>query len=330
LELEELAPQADGFHTYFCLKFPLFDSSGSVYGMCGISTDITECKEAEEALRQSEQKFRAIFDGTFGFIGLLTTEGILIEANRTALEAIDAKPADVIGQPFWQAPWWSHSPQLQQQLQQAIVKAATGELVRFEAEHILANGTSIFVDFSLKPVFDRTGKVVMLIPEGRDISEQQAALQERKQAEQKIGEQAALLDLTTDAIIVRDLESQVQFWNKGAVRIYGWQTSEIIGQDLRSLIYKEISPQIEIAYSTVLKTGEWQGELRKVTKTGKEAIVESRWTLVKDEAGNPRSILSVDTDITEQKLLETQFLRTQRLESLGTLAGGIAHRNNWV
>jgi PAS domain S-box-containing protein len=328
LELEELAPQADGFHTYFCLKFPLFDSSGSVYGMCGISTDITERKEAEEALRQSEQKFRAIFDGTFGFIGLLTTEGILIEANRTALEAIDAKPADVIGQPFWQAPWWSHSPQLQQQLQQAIVKAATGELVRFEAEHILANGTSIFVDFSLKPVFDRTGKVVMLIPEGRDISEQQAALQERKQAEQKIGEQAALLDLTTDAIIVRDLESQVQFWNKGAVRIYGWQTSEIIGQDLRSLIYKEISPQIEIAYSTVLKTGEWQGELRKVTKTGKEAIVESRWTLVKDEAGNPRSILSVDTDITEQKLLETQFLRTQRLESLGTLAGGIAHDLN--
>ncbi|MGL4884319.1 MAG: hybrid sensor histidine kinase/response regulator, partial [Waterburya sp.] len=153
-------------------------------------------------------------------------------------------------------------------------------------------------------------------------------ISDRKQAEQTIREQAALLDLTTDAIIVRDLESQIQFWNQGAARIYGWQTSEVSGQDLRSLLYQEVSPQIEIAYSTVLETDEWHGELRKVTKTGKEVIVASRWTLVRDEAGNPRFILSVDTDITEQKLLETQFLRAQRLESLGTLAGGIAHDLN--
>ena len=74
----------------------------------------------------------------------------------------------------------------------------------------------------------------------------------------------------------------------------------------------------------------WQGELRKLTKSGKEVIVESRWTLVRDEAGHPTSILSVDTDITEKKQLEQQFLRAQRLESLGSLASGIAHDLNNV
>jgi two-component system, cell cycle sensor histidine kinase and response regulator CckA len=128
-------------------------------------------RQAEQALRESEQKFRAIFDSTFQLMGLLTTEGMIVEANRTALDVIDAELEDVIGQPFWQTRWWSHSPQLQQQLRQAIVKAAQGELVRFESQHIWADGSTAFVDFSLKPVFDAAGKVVMLLPEGRDITE---------------------------------------------------------------------------------------------------------------------------------------------------------------
>jgi PAS domain S-box-containing protein len=290
--------------------------------------DVSERKQTEEALRQNEQKFRAIFDSTFGFIGLLTTEGIVIEANRTALDAIGVERAEVIGRAFWETPWWSHSPKLQKQLQQAIERAREGRLARFEAEHILEDGRSIFVDFSLKPVFDETGKVVMLIPEGRDISDRELREVEHKQTEQKISEQAALLDVATDAILVRDLDGRIRFWNKGAERIYGWQTEEAIGRDAQLLLCNRVSPQLETAFQTVLDKGEWQGELRKLTKTGKEVVTESRWTLMRDEQGNPKSILSVDTDITERKLLEAQFLRSQRLESLGTLASGIAHDMN--
>jgi two-component system, cell cycle sensor histidine kinase and response regulator CckA len=153
---------------------------------------------------------------------------------------------------------------------------------------------------------------------------------ERKQAEQKIREQAALLDIATDAIIVLDLDHKILFWNKGAERLYGWQAVDILGKNSRKLLYKGQSFQFEAALKNVINQGEWQGELQQITQAGKNIVVESRWTLVQDEAKQPKSILSVSTDITEKKLLEAQFLRAQRLESIGTLASGIAHDLNNV
>ncbi len=283
--------------------------------------DITDRKSMENALLESERKFRAIFDGTFQFVGLLDTNGVLLEGNRTALNAIGVTSAEVVGQLFWETPWWTHSPDLQVQLRQAITRAATGQLVRFEAKHFLADGSYIIVDFSLSPIFDENGKVVMLIPEGRDISD-------RKAAEQKIQEQAMLLNIATDAILVRDLEHHLRFWSDGAERIYGWSAAEAIGQDIHGLLYRDDLSVVNAAINSVLMQGAWQGELRKVHKSGRDVIVQSRWTLVRDESGIPKEILSVDTDITEKIRLETQFLRAQRLESLGTLASGIAHDMN--
>jgi two-component system, cell cycle sensor histidine kinase and response regulator CckA len=136
-----------------------------------VETRTTELAQINEKLQESEQRFRAIFDSTFQFIGLLRTDGTVIEANRTALNAIGATRDQIIGQAFWATPWWTHSPDLQIQLRQGVIQAATGQLVRFEAKHFLADGTFIIVDFSLSPIFDEQGNVVMLIPEGRDITE---------------------------------------------------------------------------------------------------------------------------------------------------------------
>ncbi|WP_414568827.1 GAF domain-containing protein [Nostoc sp. CCY 9925] len=151
---------------------------------------------------------------------------------------------------------------------------------------------------------------------------------ERKWAEQKIREQAALLDITSDAIIVRNFQNQILFWNQGAERMYGWEAHEALGKNLEEILCKETSQPMQAALKSVTDGGSWQGELHKVTKDGKQIIVESRWTLMLDEAEQPKSILSVDTDITEKKQLFAQFLRAQRLESLGTLASGIAHDLN--
>ncbi|PPS39975.1 PAS domain-containing sensor histidine kinase [Chroococcidiopsis sp. TS-821] len=151
---------------------------------------------------------------------------------------------------------------------------------------------------------------------------------ERKRTEQKIHEQAALLDVATDAISVQALDSTILFWNKGAERLYGWTAAEALGKKASELLYLDVPAQLAIAQKIVLAQGEWRGQLSQVTKTGAEVIVESRWTLVRNEQGQPKSILVVNTDITEKKQLEAQFLRAQRMESLGTLASGIAHDLN--
>ncbi|MEL6162940.1 MAG: PAS domain S-box protein, partial [Cyanobacteria bacterium J06628_3] len=153
----------------------------------------------------------------------------------------------------------------------------------------------------------------------------------RKHIEHQLREQAALLDIATDAIIMRDLSHKILLWNKSAEIIYGWTEEEVIGKNAKELLKPEIySGQHQDIYSQVLQDGSWQGELRKVSKSGQEIIIESRWTLVKDEHHQPKSILTVDTDITQKKELEKQFLRAQRMESIGTLASGIAHDLNNV
>lgn len=152
----------------------------------------------------------------------------------------------------------------------------------------------------------------------------------RKQVEQQIREQAALLDIATDAIIVRDLAHQILLWNKSAENLYGWQAAEAINQNALEFLHNESGVQQLEIYHNVLKNGYWQGELQTTNKLGVEIIVESRWTLVRDEHFQPKSILIVDTDITHKKQREKQFLRAQRMESIGTLASGIAHDLNNV
>jgi PAS domain S-box-containing protein len=179
------------------------------------------------------------------------------------------------------------------------------------------------------------GNLARLVPaverELREAEERQKRHQAERalrESEQKIRDQAALLDIASDAIFVRDLSDRMIFWNRGAEKLYGWSAQEILGQTVDRLLIPQSTVQDNDMLQVVLEQGEWQGELRKLHKSGHEVIVATRCTLVCNDAGQPRSILTVDTDITEKTQLQAQFLRAQRLESIGTLASGIAHDFN--
>lgn len=132
---------------------------------------VEELHGKSQELSRSERKFRVIFDETFQLVGLLDVDGRIIEANKTSLQFIGREPADIIGRPFWETEWWAHSPALQEQVTASVRQAAGGEFVRFEATHIDTRGNERRIDYSIKPVRDEDGRVVLLIPEGRDITE---------------------------------------------------------------------------------------------------------------------------------------------------------------
>jgi PAS domain S-box-containing protein len=150
---------------------------------------------------------------------------------------------------------------------------------------------------------------------------------EQRRAEGKIREQASLLNLAQDAIFVCEIDRRVKFWNKGCETLFEWSAAEVANRPVSEFLYS--SPEVfDAAMATLLAEGEWNGEVGLRTKEGESVVVNSRWTLVRDAAGKPKSVLSINTDITERRKMEARFLRTQRLESIGTLASGIAHDLN--
>jgi PAS domain S-box-containing protein len=305
---------------FYCLIFPEINSNGSLVGYIGFLTDITTRKQAEIALQQSEEKFRHFAENSHAVVWI---------AQPTSLDNVYVNPA-------YETIWGRSRQSLKDRPDSWLdaIHPDDRERVRTKLEQQRQGETSdaeyriVRPDGSVRWIWDwgfairnEMGQVYRYGGIAEDITT-------RKQAEEKIREQAALLDITTDAIFVRDLKCCILYWNGGAERLYGWLATEVLGRNDCEFLYKQISPSVEEALRMVIEQGEWQGDLNKITKSGQEIIVCSRWTLMRDGLGQPKSILTVDTDITEKKQLQTQFYRAQRLESLGTLASGIAHNLN--
>ena len=147
----------------------------------------------------------------------------------------------------------------------------------------------------------------------------------KRVADTRIREQAALIDKARDAIFVQNLDGQITYANPSAERLYGWPPNELIDGAARGLFADSAA---NASRRAALERGEWSGEIRQPTRSGKLLTVESRWTLLRDEAGQPKGLLIINSDVTEKKQLEAESLRMQRMEAVGALAGGMAHDLN--
>jgi len=282
--------------------------------------DVTERRRMEEAVRSSERlrtlMYSAVSDTLF-YIGVERGPRFrFLSINPAFSRATGLREDQVIGRPVDEVIPEPSRALVLEQYARAIQQRRT---VTWDEVSVYPAGTR-YGEVSITPIFDRDGHCTNLVGTVHDVTE-------RRLTEQRLAAQAALLDKAKDAILVVDFDGGIQYWNKGAERLYGWSSEEAVGRRVLDLIHHDVAA-FEAGRRRMIETGEWSGELAQVTKGGRPIITEVNATLIRDEEGRARSVFAIGTDITERKRLEVQVFHNQRLESLGTLAGGIAHDFN--
>jgi PAS domain S-box-containing protein len=281
-----------------------------------LNAGVTEQVQAEKALRQSEERYRTLFESNPNPMWVYDLETFsFLAVNAAAVGHYGYSQDEFLKMTIKDIRPPEDIPSLIEDLDRTTDPLGSATCWR----HRKKDGDLIDVEITSNELFwlGRRARVVLV----NDITE-------RKRAEERLHEQTNIINRAQDAIIIRDFKDQrITFWNSGAERLYGWKADEVIDRSIAELMYVDPKDREE-PLRILTSTGEFRGELKQVTKDGQEVIVDGRATIVRNPDGTPRSVLSINTDITEQKKLETQLLRAQRLESIGTLASGVAHDLN--
>lgn len=269
-------------------------------------------KELEARLKEDEMKLRALFDETFQFIGLMDLDGLLIDANRTALEFSGIDAQSVLNKPFWETPWWSHSPELQEKLRQSIKKAAAGEFVRFEATHLDKDKKVHYIDFSIKPIIGESGKATFLIPEGRDITEVKQTYEALLQSEKKY---SVLVDNLPVGVYRNTPGPEGQFLevNPAIVQMLEAGSKDELLKHKVSDFYQDPSKRQKFSEKLEQEGFVRNEELQLLTLKGNRIWALLNAVAKKDEEGKVLYFDGIIEDITERKKYEER-LRDTRAE----------------
>ena len=289
--------------------------------------EIVDHKRVEKALRESEWRFRAIFDGTFQFIVLLLPDGTVLEVNESGLNFTQVKTIDIVGQPFWRGRWWM-SANNKEQLKNAIASAAMGEFVRYEVDLLGANDSVVTVDLSLKPFRNETGQVVLLIAEGRDITERKLATAALRESEERF---ALAIQANDNGLFDINFKTNNYYYSPQCLNLLGYPLEQAGPrfEEFLSLIHPEDLPGVEANLEAMFagELWQWKLEFRLCRVDGFQPWMISRGLAIRDDDQQVVRLVGTLKNISDRKLAEAALRSSE--ERFRQLAENI-HEVFWM
>lgn len=263
--------------------------------------------------------FRAVFNQSGNFAGIMDVQGYLREANNLSLEWCGYTREQVLDRPFWQTPWWRGSEEMKARIRFATLQAASGLVFREELRYWLADGSERIVDFAMQPIRDRSGAVVFLHPTGTDVTERKRIEAQLRESEQRLRYLGSIVENSDDAIVSKNLDGIITSWNSGAERIFGYTAEEAIGRPITIVVPADRQSE-EREILTRIRRGERIDHFETIRqpKLGSRIFVSLTVSPVKDAAGKIVGASKIARNITEQKRAQDQ---------IATLAREAEHRS---
>ncbi len=274
----------------------------------GIGIDIRERTRWENRLREGEERYRTLVELSPDAIGV-ERDGLIQFVNSTAVTMLGAAtPKDLIGRPIVNFVHPDYRRRAQRQFR--YLRHQRKPLALTEQKIICLDGTPLDVEMAAMPITFENKPATQIVM--RDITRRKEAEAKLQENARQLQQQAALLDLAHDSIVVNDMDGRIVFWNRGAEQTFGWTREEAIGKTSYELLKTRFPLNLMEITARLLSQGRWNGELTHTTRTGETIIVSSRWALQHDKDGRPAGILAIDRDITQQKRAEQESIEARR------------------
>ncbi|MCP4039453.1 MAG: PAS domain S-box protein [bacterium] len=323
---ENVSFQFQGNGRFFsCSLSPLRGADGEIVVVLGVCDDVTARESAEKQLRESEQRLRAMANLRAGFIGFVTLDGTLLDANERSFSAIGARRSAVLGLPYWDTPWFAHDRELRGRVRDGVSRAAAGEFVRFDVTYPGIGDGATIIDFSLAPLRAKDGSVELLFAEGVDMTEQRSVEQELRDA---LVRTRAILDNTVECILTIDEGGIVRSVNRATPLTFGYSTEELVGASVGMLVDSsnpvkhdwQIEQYRRTSDTSIITSSQEVLGKRKDGTTFHMTVAVSEMQL-----DGERFFVGTCRDLSRRRGAEERARRAAELAEVGTLTAGIAH-----